>query len=253
MRTFSIVSRCILACISLVLLSSCETLEEFATLVNTKTTEIAAGQDGRKIESEWDADNWDLSLLDTARGVDYLAAREKNVVLELNKVRTNPKKYADLYLVPTLRYYQGKELRYPGRIIILTNEGRSAVDECIRILSSMRPLKPLLPSMPLYLAAKDHAQDTGPKGIVGHTGSDGSSLLVRIKRHDKELRTIAETINYGNDEAREIVKSLIIDDGVLGRGHRKIILTPGYDCVGLSIGSHKSYGHVCVIDYAKSK
>jgi uncharacterized protein YkwD len=94
--------------------------------------------------------------------------------------------------------------------------------------------------------------DTGPRGIVGHTGSDGSSALVRIQRRDKTLHAVAETISYGKNEARRIIESLVVDDGVSSRGHRKIILTPEYDMVGPSIGTHKGYRNVCVIDYANA-
>jgi uncharacterized protein YkwD len=151
-----------------------------------------------------------------------------------------------------LKYYQGKTLTYPGKTAIMTEEGRTAVEECIKTLSSTRPVKPLLPSQGLSLAAKAHVLDTGPKGIVGHTGSDGSSALVRIQRRDKTLRAVAETISYGKSEARRIIESLVVDDGVSSRGHRKIILTPEYDIVGSSMGSHTRYGNVCVIDYANA-
>jgi uncharacterized protein YkwD len=177
---------------------------------------------------------------------------EQEVILELNKARVNPKKYAELYLAPTLRYYHGRELRVPGRITIITNEGRAAVEECIRALSSARSLEPLDPSEALSAAAADHVRDTGHKGIVGHTGSNGSSMVDRIRRHDGSFRSMGEAIAYGQAEAREIVVSLLVDDGVPGRGHRRIILTPGFDAVGLAIGGHAGYGVMCVIDFAQS-
>ncbi len=228
-----------------VLLHSCLAFNGLAS------AETGAERESRQVEAEQDAGNWDLAQLDTARAVDYLTAREKNVVLELNKVRANPKKYADLYLTPTLKYYQGREYRRPGQTTVLTQEGRAAVEGCIKALSASRPMKALLPSEALSSAAKDHVRDTGPKGIVGHTGSDGSSLVARTRRYDQTPRAIAETISYGYADAREIVSSLLLDDGVPSRGHRKIILTAGYSSVGLSIGSHQSYTFVCVIDYAQ--
>jgi hypothetical protein len=241
-----------LALIFAMCIVSCETLDDLANSINTRTAKFSNNLEQKQIEKDWDAENWDLSEIDTSRSVRYLTEIEKNVILELNKVRTNPKKYAELYLVPTLGYYQGKDLHRPGKITIRTVEGRSAVDECIKVLSTTKPLNPLLPSEALTLAALDHTKDTGPVGIVGHTGNDGSSLRERINRYDKSLRTIAETIDYGSSRARDIVTSLIVDDGVRSRGHRKIILMSKLDIVGLSIGDHSGYGKVCVIDYAES-
>jgi uncharacterized protein YkwD len=242
----------IVAFIIVMFLLSYQTLEDTVSFIGLKSTALATEFEAREIEAERNAEQWDLSQLDTARSVDYLTAREKNVVLELNKVRSNPKKYANLYLAPTLKHYQGNKLIYPGRITRITKEGRTAVEECIEVLSSAPPVKPLLPSQSLSLAAKDHVLDTGPKGMVGHTGSDGSSPVVRIERHDKTLRSVAETISYGGSEARRIVESLVVDDGVRDRGHRRIIFEAEYDIVGLSMGSHSNYRNVCVIDYANS-
>ena len=252
MRNDATIMKSIVAFVIVTFLASCQTSGDYVPSTGAKRTALPAQQEARASEPERDAKNWNLSVLDTARGVNYLTTEEKNVILELNKVRTNPKEYANLYLVPSLKYYQGRELTYPGKTTIVTQEGRTAVEECIRALSSTRPVKPLSPSKALSSAAKAHVLDTGPKGIVGHTGSDGSSALVRIQRRDKTLRAIAETISYGKGEARGIIESLVVDDGVSSRGHRNIILTPEYDSVGPSIGSHTRYGSVCVIDYANA-
>ena len=42
-----------------------------------------------------------------AAEVDRLLAAGKNVILEMNKARTNPKQYADLYIVPRLENFDG--------------------------------------------------------------------------------------------------------------------------------------------------
>ncbi|MDR0763142.1 MAG: hypothetical protein LBF01_01415, partial [Bacteroidales bacterium] len=56
-----------------------------------------------------DTANWNIETLDAAKDVDYLSAIEKDVVLEMNKVRTDPKKYAKLYIRPRLKHYSGKD------------------------------------------------------------------------------------------------------------------------------------------------
>jgi hypothetical protein len=52
-----------------------------------------------------DAANWDIPRLDTARGFDYLSETEKETVLEINKVRSDPSKYARLYFPKTDKIY----------------------------------------------------------------------------------------------------------------------------------------------------
>ena len=173
------------------------------------------------------------------------------MVYELNKVRSDPAKYAELVLKPELRYYNGKQLSRPGEVTIITNEGARAVEECIRVLSAARPLPLLSPSEPLTSAARDHVKDTGPRGIVGHTGSDGSTLAGRVRRYDASVRYVGENIDYGNRTARHIVAALLVDDGVANRGHRKNIMNGQFDTVGVAVGGHKTYGSMCVMDLAR--
>lgn len=86
---------------------------------------------------------WNIKSLDTARNVDYLSDFEKNVILEMNKARTNPKQYADLYIVPRLENFDGynyieKRMSAAGPYnwTIRTQEGPAAVKECIKICTN---------------------------------------------------------------------------------------------------------------------
>jgi hypothetical protein len=49
-----------------------------------------------------------------------------------------------------------------------------------------------------------------------------------------------------------IVASMLIDDGVPSRGHRQNLLDARFKVIGVAIGPHPSYGHMCVIDLAGS-
>ncbi|MDR3172371.1 MAG: CAP domain-containing protein [Treponema sp.] len=195
--------------------------------------------------------DWDLALLDTARDVDYLTRAEKDVILELNMVRSDPRKYADLYIKPRIAYFNGNLFSEPGRSIgLMTNEGATAVEECYQALINMQPVPLLYPEQGLSLAAKDHVLDTGKTGRVGHTSSDGSTMGGRLNRYGKWAGSAGENISYGNDRARDIVVQLLIDDGVSSRRHRTNNMSEVFTCIGVAVGKHAGYGSMCVLDFA---
>lgn len=179
----------------------------------------------------------------------FLSKLEKEVLIEMNRVRSDPKNYAK-YVKQMMKYYEGNIIQYPGEIAIMSNEGVSAAKECYEFLMAAEPLDTLRPSRGLSLAAKDHAEDQGETSETGHTGRDGSSPFDRIERYGLWLSTAGENIDYGNDDARRIVLSLIIDDGVPSRGHRKNIFNPQFKAAGIACGPHEKYRHMCVIDLA---
>jgi uncharacterized protein YkwD len=190
--------------------------------------------------------------IDTASDVTYLTVNERLLIMELNKVRSNPSLYAELYLEPMLKRYRGRNLERPGEITILTQEGAAAVNECISALQNANPVGLLFPREGLSKAAADHVSDQGPTGKTGHSGSDGSSLADRVERYGEWDITIGENIDYGHSDPAQIVAALLIDDGVPSRGHRKNVLNDKFGYVGVAIDHHAKYGYMCVMDLAGS-
>ena len=195
-------------------------------------------------------DPYKYSKIDTARKVKYLNNLEKDVILELNKVRTNPPLYAKTQLVQLRSYYKGDVIKYPNRLQIKTQEGVKAVDECIAVLSKTKPIGALSPSEGLSKAARDMVKDQSPTSNVGHTGRDGSSPFDRMNRYGKWLSTAGENIDYGYNQADLIVLSLLVDDGVADRGHRTNILNKNFKVVGVASGTHKLYRNMFMMDFA---
>jgi hypothetical protein len=201
-----------------------------------------------------DAANWDIETLDTAKDADYLSPIEKDVVLEMNKVRTDPKKYVELYIKPRLKYYNGREYALPGEIILITQEGAAAVHDCIAELNQASAVGILTPEKGLSLAAKDHVTDQGRTGQIGHDGSDQSEPETRMERHGTfggGSWSFGENITYGEKNGRDIVCGLLVDDGVPDRGHRANILDGDYKQTGVAFGTHPQYEVSCTITYAK--
>lgn len=176
----------------------------------------------------------------------------KDILTELNRVRRNPKKYAEEEIKPRLKCFDGKFYKAPGQIPILTNEGASAVQECIDVLMKTKPMELLELEKGLCSAAQWLADDQAKTGKTGHYGSDGSSPFDRINRYGKVLITAGENCAYGPKTGREIVAQLLIDDGVADRGHRINILKPEFKKVGIGYNNEANapYGTVSVMDFA---
>jgi uncharacterized protein YkwD len=201
-------------------------------------------------QTRTDPDGWDIQRLDTARNAGYLSRLEKDLILELNKVRSDPKKYADLYILPRTRYFKGNNYSLAAGRSIATVEGARAVEECHAALSAMESVPLLYPREGLSRAAGDHAADQGEAGTTGHTGNDGSSFETRIQRYGRWSGVTAENICYGSSTGRDIVCQLLIDDGVASRGHRLNNMNRAYAYVGVAVRPHRRYETVCVMDFA---
>jgi len=181
----------------------------------------------------------------------YLSELESEVVAELNLARTQPGVYAD-FLTAYSKLYIGDAVHEPGETILMTEEGKSAVNEAIRFLRNQKSLPPLTASKGMSRAAEDMVRMQETTNQIGHTGRDGSTFNQRLNRHGTWGGSCAENIDYGNNSARKIVMALIIDDGVSNRGHRKSIFTPAYLRVGVACGLHKKYRYMCVVELAQS-
>jgi uncharacterized protein YkwD len=179
----------------------------------------------------------------------YLSTLEWDVIKELNLARRDPPAYA-AFLRELRKRHQGNGVFSTKRGNIQSKEGLVAIDEAIAFLAKAKPLSLLKPSKGLSLAADDHTKDTGPKGLIGHNGSDESTTVQRVNRRGRWRNSVGENIAYGLGDARAIVVQLIVDDGVASRGHRTNIYTGGFRVVGVATGPHTQYGSMCVMDFA---
>jgi uncharacterized protein YkwD len=214
------------------------------------TSGVGKGQTGQR--SEPTAELWQMDVIDTTSTDNYLNIDERQLILEINRLRTDPNEYARKFLIPIRSYYRNYILQYPGEIGIVTTEGVSALEECIKVLMLSPKMSPLIPKKGLTLAARDQVKDQATTGAVGHTGSDGSSSIDRISRYGKWDITAGENIDYGNADARKIVIDLVVDDSVASRGHRANLLNGKYKYIGVAVGTHKKYRHMSVMDFAGS-
>jgi uncharacterized protein YkwD len=189
---------------------------------------------------------WPIKVLDTARDVTYLSNEEKDFILELNKVRYNPAMYSHFDMLWMEVFYSGKNLMIPGKDVYQTEEGKVAFQECIAALKKAEPAPILYPSKGMTKACDLLVYDQSSTGQTGHRGSGNSTPIDRMSRFGTVSGAYAENIHYGDCEPKFILISLLIDDGVRGRGHRANILSKDFNTVGVAIGTHKTYGGMCV-------
>jgi uncharacterized protein YkwD len=165
---------------------------------------------------------------------------EARVLEEVNYARTHPADFARL-----LRDYRNHP--EDGRTTI---EGPAALDEAIEFLERQSPLPPLKADARLARSAAGYARDQGPQGFTGHVSADGATLSDRIHRQQVWSMSSAEAISYGYENPRDVVRQLIVDDGVSSRGHRKVLFDTLLRFAGVGCGPHRVYGAMCVIDFS---
>ena len=125
-----------------------------------------------------------------------LSPLEQSVADEVNRLRESPSAYAAV-IEHHARHYRGKVVRLPGQTPLVTQEGIAAALEAIQALRQAKPAPRLEVSCGLSRAAQDHVRDQGPRGLVSHTGTDGSGPDERASRYSSAPVSAGENISYG--------------------------------------------------------
>jgi uncharacterized protein YkwD len=204
--------------------------------------------------------------LNTAKNASYMKDPEKEMILEINLLRNDPKGYVRLLqeeyrkakstleksgkgsrnysISSTYKTINGKE--QPLKIDTVWNyqneEEVKAIESLIEELNHLSPLSILQPDKGLYSAAVKHGNDQNRHHWnLGHRGSDGSWPWDRIRKFSPAMKDGNENLasKYPEPTPREIVLLLLIDSGIPGYGHRENLLNPKWKYVGcLSAGLH---------------
>ena len=174
---------------------------------------------------------------------------ERQVLETLNHARTDPVAYAE-----TLRkyrsFFRANIVSLPGEPADFeTAEGVAVVDDAIAFLGRQAAMAPLASAPVLEASSADLVREQATSGDTGHDGGDGSSPGDRVRRRGGGA-FVAEVIAYGAVDAVDVVRQLIVDDGVADRGHRTILYDPHLRFAGVSCGAHPEYRTMCVIDLA---
>jgi uncharacterized protein YkwD len=124
-----------------------------------------------------------------------MSDREKQMVEEINLVRSNPSAYAK-YVKEYIKHAED-----------MSKDTKAAASELITELKKTKPLAQLAISPALYVDAREYGKEMQEKNVIAH-----STLPYN------------ENLSFGIESIRDAVIDLLIDDGVDDRGHRKNIL-----------------------------
>lgn len=149
-----------------------------------------------------------------------------------------------------LDQFDGDVIKREGQTNLRTNEGPRAVKEAIDYLQNkaQKILEPLRWSDELSLAAKLHVEDVGPKGLLTHDSSSGSTVKERLQAYGKILNCYGENLSFHCPTATDVLQQLIVDDGVADRGHRDNVFNPEFKVMGCYTGEHRDYEKMTCMD-----
>ncbi len=176
----------------------------------------------------------ELNEANTAQTVSYLNQDEKELLQLINLVRLYPQQFRDEVYLPYLKENSISRNSYTQSLLVT--------------LSQMRAQVAYKPHAVLTQIAEAQARYLGQSGKATHNNARGQSPAERIRERISSEIT-AENIDLGRDQPLDILMSLLIDDGIIGTGHRVNLLHQELTHIGIAIGSHKKYGTVCVQDF----
>ena len=121
-----------------------------------------------------------------------------------------------------------------------TNQARAAGANC-GVYGQYQPAPALTLDPELNEAAQAHAVDMSVNNFFSHTGSDGSSFVVRIQRTDFAGQPIGENIAAGQRSPAEAVDGWVDSDG-----HCRNLMNPDATKIGVGYTTGGPYGTLWV-------
>lgn len=157
----------------------------------------------------------------------YLSKEEFDVFEMINKVRTSPKHFAELFLIKENPSHQ----------------------ELYTFLQTFSSLPPLTLNQDLTSAAKKHCIYLGDKGLSGHIGSN-NKINIRervVEMYKNRFDYFGENILFGKKRDYSIVIDMLIDKNIKDKKNRINLLNEKFNEIGICIGKHIVYKWCCVI------
>ncbi|MCX6248395.1 MAG: hypothetical protein NTW10_11745 [Bacteroidetes bacterium] len=222
----------------------------------------------------------DFKALNTARNCSYMKPAEREMIAEINLVRSDPPGYAkylsyyyEMAKLNLEHYGKGKKsyslsityekvngVGHKKKVdTVWTNEYQEevhAIESLLKDLYSTPPLSILQPDNGIYEAARKHGLDQDRHNwSLGHMGSDGSWPWERIMKYSPRMVAGNENLagRFPEPTAREIVIQLLIDAGIPEYGHRYNMLDPKWTHVACYTSGLKGEMYQWIQEFGEMK
>ena len=171
-------------------------------------------------------------------------SKEKDIIREINALRTNPKEYANK-VAESKKFFKdnSKIWKDPNaKAGIKTEEGPAAYDEAIDFLQKKAVAVPALtPSKGLNKISGDFLAEF-QKNADANIEIDSV-----VSKYGDFTGNFRRLIQFGSESPQQIIINLVVCDGDKSRGHRDALLADNLKRVGVAHGTHDTYRNCTVI------
>lgn len=189
---------------------------------------------------------WEDAKLNTAKNAVYMKQDEREMIYEINRLRSDPPRYAKLFVTMQLKNalevykedgrgdssysittsYQDNKISSVDTNWHFSNEEElNALQTLYDTLMHLKPLSILQPDEGIYKACIKHAKNRAAAGSFDHIDTDGTWPWDRILKYSPKMEEGNENLAMnGNAPVRIIVMQLLNDANIDGYGHRYNLL-----------------------------
>lgn len=174
----------------------------------------------------------------TTNNLSLLNKEEQEVLLYVNLLRADPQAFYTKYIIP---YFDNSPFK-------ITAFYRNSLKSDINAAKDLQAYN-ISPQM--QVIAQRHAKDLVDNNNhqLSHNSTNGQSFSQRMAQ--AHVSCAGENLYNGeNRSALQMVMDLLIDQGVQSLGHRKALLSPNYNYIGIAIEHYPGDGRLMVQDFS---
>lgn len=173
---------------------------------------------------------------------------EDKILKYINMIRHRPTDFIRSLKLREIDYKENSYIDEKTNKRYHTKEDYTAVHEAIDFLMNCHPVIPLERNKKLDETAKAHSDFLIKENMVSNVGVGGLNPEERISKV-RGKGSLGEAISLFENRAKQIVINLLIDDGLVERPNRKMLICKDFNEIGISLNKHPSKNFICVLHF----